>query len=255
MKNDQSGFTLPELIVVMTVSTVLVGVLMLFTFSYWQYSYVSQANQETFTDRLNASDYLRENLGTSSGMVNQTSIADSNTGVADPFNPDLWVAVHAVPGNTTYGSGDITPIAYYERYSTNASGQIIMNGLLPYEDEFVLYLHKPTRSLMVRTLANPNAPANRALTSCPTASASTTCPADKTLSGNIDSVDKRFFSRSGVIIDWTSIYDSSIGQYVGPDNSVVEVVEFTINISTKPVFQKSNTTSSSTVIRVALRNI
>lgn len=252
---DERGFSLPELIIVMTVTSVLVGVLMLFTFSYWQYSFVSQADQDTFTDRLNASDYLRENLGSASGLITQTSIPDSNTGVPDPDDSQFWIEVHAVPGNVPHGSGDITPLAYYKRNSVNASGQLIMNGTQPYEDEYVLYLEKPTRALMVRTLANPAAAGNRAITSCPAAVASASCPVDKTLSHNVDSVDKRLFSRSGVVIDWTSVYDPDISQYVGPDNSTVEVVELTLNVSTKPVFQKSKTTSSSTVIRVAMRNI
>jgi hypothetical protein len=163
--------------------------------------------------------------------------------------------VHATPGNTTYGTGNITPLAYYKKPSINTSKQLIMNGTQPYEDEFVLYLDKSTRSLMVRTLANPFASGNRVMTSCPAAAATVSCPADKILSGNIDSVNKRFFSRSGVVIDWASVYDSSTGQNAGPDNPTVEVAEFTLNISKKPIFQKSNTTSSSTVVRVALRNI
>jgi prepilin-type N-terminal cleavage/methylation domain-containing protein len=252
---NEHGFTLPELIIVMTVTTVLVGVVMLFTFSYWQYSFVSQANQQTFTDRLNASDYLRENLGSSSGLITQTSIPDNNTGAPDPGDNQFWASIHAVPGNITHGSSDITPISYFKKPSLNNTGQIIMNGSAPFEDEYVLYLHKPTRTLKVRTLANANAPNNRAVTSCPLSTASATCPEDRTLSENIDSVDKRFFSRSGVVIDWTSVYDSNIGQYIGPDNPTVEVVEFTLNISTKPIFQKSKTVSSSTVVRVALRNI
>lgn len=253
--SDEDGFSLPELITVMVVTGVLVGVIMLFTFSYWQYSYVSQADQDTFTDRLNASDYLRENLGTSSGLITQTSIPDLNTGAPDPADNQFWISVHAVPGNVPHGSSDITPVAYYKRHSSNPSGQTIMNGAQPYEDEYVLYLDKPSRALKVRTLANPAAADNKAVTSCPPALASSTCPEDKTLSPNVDSIDKRLFSRSGVVIDWTSIYDPDIAQYVGPDNPTVEVVELTMNISTKPVFQKSKTTSSSTVIRVALRNI
>lgn len=254
MTKNEQGFTLPELLMVITISSILVGVIMLFTFSYWQYSFVAQANQDTFTDRLNASDFLRENIGSSSGLITQTSITDSNVGAPDPVDNQYWIAVHAVPGNTTYGAGNITPFAYYKKNSINSSGQIIMNGTQPYEDEYVLYLDKSKRSLMVRTLANPSAAGNKAVTSCPPASATAICPADKTLSENIDSIDKRFFSRSGVAIDWTSIYDPVISDYVGPDNSTVEVIEFTINIGHKAILQKSKTTSSSTIIRVALRN-
>lgn len=255
MIKNENGFTITELVIVMTVTSVLVGVIMLFTFSYWQYSYVTQANQDTFTDRLNASDFLREAIGSSAGLITQPSITDPNVGSADPANPQHWIPVHAIPGTTTYdATSSITPLMYYTGNSINASRQIIYNGTQPYLDEFVLYLDKPTKSLMLRTLANPYATGNKAKTSCPASAATVDCPADRVLSANIDSIGKRFFSRSGGTIDWTSIYDSDISDYAGPDNPSVEVAELTLNISKKAVFQKSNTVSSSTVVRIALRN-
>jgi prepilin-type N-terminal cleavage/methylation domain-containing protein len=258
MINDQSGFTLPELILSITLTSVLVGLIMFFTFSFWQYSYILQADQETFTERLNATDYLREVLGTSSGIISQNSIPDANVG-----NPDTsissglyWKVLHAIPGNIAVNSsGDYTPLAYFKRLSISTSNQVILNGTQPYEDEYILYLYGPTNSLQLRSLANTNAPSNRLLTSCPLAQASSSCPADKVLISNIASIDKRFFSRSGSLIDWTSIFDSNTNSYAGPDNQAIEVIELTLNVSKKAVFQTTNSTQSSTIIRIALRNI
>ena len=129
-----------------------------------------------------------------------------------------------------------------------------MNGVQPYEDEYVLYLNGTTKQLLLRTLANSSASGNRAITSCPAAVATTSCPADKIIASDLGSVDIRYFSRSGGTIDWTSIFDSATNTYVGPDEPAVEVLELTLNISTKAVFQTSNTTTSSTVICIALRN-
>ncbi len=257
MRNDQSGFTLPELVLSLTMTSVLVTLIMFFTFSYWQYSYILQADQETFTERLNTTDYLREALGTSSGMISQNSIPDTHVG-----NPDTsitsglyWKVLHAIPGNVAVNSGGTyTPLAYFKRISISTSNQVIMNGVQPYEDEYVLYLYGPTKSLQIRSLANPNAPSNKLKTSCPAAQASVSCPADKILISNISSIDKRFFSRSGSLINWTSIFDANTNSYAGPDNQSIEVVELTLNLSKKASFQTTNTTQSSTIIRIALRN-
>lgn len=256
--SKQSGYTLVELMIVLIMTSVLVTLIMVFTFTYWRNSYAAQADQETLTERLNANDFLREYIGSSSGIITQNGLPDSNAEVPDTAGagPSYWLPVHAVPGNITSGSGTTkTPLMYFKRYSQNASKQLIYNGTNPYEDEYILYLDAATKSLRLRTIANPNAPSNAAKTSCPDASATANCPADRTLITGVASVDKRFFSRAGALIDWTSIYDSNINQYVGPDNPSVEVVELKINVSKKPIFQTANSTSSSTVIRIAIRNV
>jgi prepilin-type N-terminal cleavage/methylation domain-containing protein len=257
MSTNQAGFTLPELIISLIMTSVLVTLIMFFTFSYWQYAYILQADQDTFTERLNVGDYLREALGSSSGIITQNSIPDTHTGNADTsiVGGEYWVPVHAIPSNVALNSnGAYTPLLYFKRYSISTSNSLIMNGTLPFEDEYVLYLHTPTKSLQLRTLANPNATNNKAVTSCPAALASASCPADKVLITNIASIDKRFFSRSGNLIDWTSIYDPIISSYVGPDSPAIEVMELTINVSKRAAFQTTNSTQNSTIIRITLRN-
>jgi hypothetical protein len=64
----------------------------------------------------------------------------------------------------------------------------------------------------------------------------------------------RYFSRTGNTIDYTSIWDGTINSYIGPDFTAVEVVEFTLNLSKKPLFQTTSTTVNNTIVRIALRN-
>lgn len=256
-QKDERGFTLPELISVMVVSAFFVGLILFFTFSYWRYGYLLQADLDTLGSRLDAGDYLRESIGLSSGLIIQNSIPDSHTN-----NPDTsiatnqyWIPIHAIPGNTPIGaSGTTTPLIYFKRFSLDNTGHFIMNGTQPYEDEYVLYLNGSTKQLMVRSLANPSANGNRLLSSCPPANASATCPADKVIASNIASIDTRYFSRTGNLIDWTSIFDTNTNSYAGPDFPVVEVVEFTLHLTEKPIFQQTNATVNTTVIRIALRN-
>lgn len=253
---DQSGFTITELIVVMTVTGFFVTLLMTFTFSYWRYTFMLQADQDTLSSRLNAGDIIREQLGTSSGMITQNSILDDHA-----HNPDIndllgqhWEVIHAIPGNQTAPSAGTKPLVYFKRIAINSTGAVIMNGVQPYEDEYVMYIDGAKRQLMLRSLANTNAPDNRLRTSCPPIVATTACPADKVIAENLASIDTRYFSRTGNLIDWTSIYDPLTSTYIGPDFTAVDVIEIKLNLSLKPVFQKSTAIINSTTIRVALRN-
>lgn len=226
-----------------------------FTINYWRFGYLLEGDLDTFVTRINVEDFLRENIGTSSGFINQNSIVDTHTQNPATIGSYYWVVKHAIPGNIPVGStATTTPLLYYKRYSLTPTGSFIMNGLQPYEDEYLLYLDGSTKQLLLRTLANPSASGNRVLTSCPKSIATSSCPEDKVLAGDLSSIDIRFFSKSGNQIDWTSLYDSTTSTYVGPDYTAVEVLELTLNISKKVVFQKTNSTQSSTIVRIALRN-
>lgn len=254
---DQDGITIIELIVVIVMTGMLVTIISAFTINYWRYGYLLQADLETLDTRLNAGDFLRSAIAPSTGLIMQNSIPD-----AHPNNPDgsiasgqYWVPVHAVPGNIPVGdSNTTTPLVYYRRPSAATNGTYVMNGTQPYEDEYVIYLDGATKSIKQRALANPNAAGNRLKTSCPASMATPSCPADKTIAKDIASVDMRYFSRTGNLINYRSSQDAVTGAYTGPDFTAVEVIEFNLNLSKKPLLQQTNATSNSTIIRIALRN-
>lgn len=256
MNKRESGFTITELLIVIILTSLFTLVIMVFMFDLWRTSASDEANIDTLQTRFNASDTIREEIGTSSGLIIQNSIADSNVQVPDPSTPGgYWLPIHAIPGTTNIGaSGTYTPLIYFRRYSLDGSNQYIMNGNQPYEDEYVLYLDGSSKSLMQRTLANPSAGGDKVKTSCPPAIATAACPADKVIAANISSVATRYFSRTGNLIDYTSIVDPNTGNYIGPDFPAVEVLELTLNLSKQPAFSSTNATQNSTIIRVALRN-
>lgn len=255
MNKNSSGVTLVELLISIILVAFFSSLLLFFTFNFWRYGFSLQADEDTLTSRLNAGDIIRESVGTSSGLIIQNSLADSHTLVADPNNVNYWLPNHAIPGTTNVpAAGQYQPIIYYRRFAVNSSGNYIMNGNQPYEDEYVVYLSGSTKSLMLRSIANPSAVGDKLVTSCPPSQATVACPADKVIVDNLASVGMRYFSRTGNPIDWTSIYDPDINSYAGPDFPAVEVVEFTLNISEKTTFTKTTGTSSTTVIRIALRN-
>lgn len=254
---DQSGITIVELLVVIIMTALMTTLISEFTIGYWRYGFLEQADLDTLDSRLSAGDILRDSLSTSSGLIMQNSIPDSNANPSDTGDSTHthWELIHAIPGNIPVGTvGSMTPLMYYRRPSVDTTGAYIMNGTQPYDDEFVLYLDGTTKSLMLRTLANPSAAGDKLTTSCPPSVATSSCPADRVIATDIKSVDARYFSRTGNLIDYTSITDPDTGLYAGPDFTAVEVVEFTLNISVKPFLQQTEATTNTTVIRVALRN-
>jgi len=257
IKMDQTGFTIAELIVVIVVTAIMSGTVIFFTMTFWRSGYRLEADLDTLITRLDAGDFLRESVGFSSGLIIQNSLADSHTNNPDPAyaSNNYWIPVHAIPGNKPVGAtGTTSPLIYFRRPSLNSSGAYILNGSQPYEDEFVLYFNGTTKSLLQRTVANPSASGNRIKTTCPASLATASCPADKVVAADVTSIDMRYFSRTGNLIDYTSIYDPVNNVYTGPDFTAVEVVEFQLNLAKKPVFQKTNSTVNSTIIRIALRN-
>lgn len=257
IRRNQQGISIVELLVVIVMIGMMVGIITNYTISYWRYGYSLQADLDTLTTRLNAGDFLRNQLAPSTGMIIQNSIPDDNVLVGDPADGTgtFWLPVHAIPGNIAVpAAGSQQALVYFQRASVDTDDDFIMNGEQPYEDEFVLYLDGTTKSLRQRSIANPSATGNKLKTSCPPAIATTICPADKIIATDLASIDMRYFSRSGVPIDYTSIIDDITGNYIGPDFPVVEVIEFNLNLTKKPLLQTSTSVSNSTIIRIALRN-
>ncbi len=252
----EQGFTLVELLSVMAVTLLFSGLIVFFAFDYWRSSVSLESNQEVFVGRLTAGDFLRDTLDASTGLIIQNDLPDTYTNNPDPADPsnNFWIPIHAVPQTITAGSSSTTPLIYFRQPSIDASKNILMNGVAPYEDNRILYIDGGRKQLLMRTLANNLASGNRAVTSCPPDSATASCPADKVVAQDVASVDMRYFSRSGNPIDHNSIVDPLTGEFIGPDFTAVEVVEFNIHSFRKSTLHGGTDTVNETIIRVALRN-
>jgi type II secretory pathway pseudopilin PulG len=254
---NDDGFTLVELIIVMGITLLVTATILSFALDFWGSSTSLQNDSTSFIDRNNAGDRLRDALNVASGLIMQNSITDANAMKPDPSDATNthWLLIHAVPGSVTIGSsGTYTPLFYYQAPATDSSKNIILNGANPYTNEFILYLNGSTKQLLMRSLANTAATGNITNTTCPAASATSTCLADRVIANNVSSVDLRYFSRSGNLIDYTSIVDSVTGAYIGPDFTSVEVVELTIHEKVKATIHGAQDTINQATIRVALRN-
>jgi Tfp pilus assembly protein FimT len=253
---DEAGFTVPELIIMIVVTAILTTFVIQFSLNFWSSSATLGNDSETLVTRLNAGDALRDALNPVSGLINQNSIGDSNAANPDTTaGASYWTLLHAIPGTTTMpATGVTTPLFYYQAPSVNSSKNFIMNGTSSYQDEFVLYLNGTNKQLLLRNLINPAASGDRLKTSCPAALASISCPADRILATDVSSVGLRYFSRSGNTINYTSITDPVTGAYIGPDFTSVEVMEVTINFYVKSTLHGGRDTSNQVIVRVALRN-
>lgn len=256
LRSEAAGFTLVELIVVMAMTLMMTGLILSFFLDLWGSTATLQNDSETFVSRENAGDALRDAFNTATGLIDQNGIADSHTNNPDPGNAtnNYWLILHAIPGATSMPSTGTTPVLYFEAPSINSSKNFIMNGAISYKDDFVLYLDASTKDLMLRSLANPSATGDRVVTSCPPSQATASCPADKIIATDVSAVSMRYFSRSGNLLDWTSIIDPLTGAYIGPDFPSVEVVELTLTLHRKSTLHGGTATNNQTIVRVAFRN-
>ncbi|MDL2341721.1 MAG: hypothetical protein QFB87_01415 [Patescibacteria group bacterium] len=254
---NQSGVTIVELLIVMSVSVSLMTLVTAFALNFWGNTVTLSGDQATVVSRLNVSTYLNKMISQGNGFVTQNDIADNNAGAPDPAIAagTYWVPIHAKPGTTTMGAaGTIKALLYLRKPSINTSKNIVLNGAIPYEDNLIIYMDGTTKQLRVRTLANTGAAANASRTSCPTNKVTSSCPADAVISDDVSSVGLRYFSRSGNAVDYTSITDPVTATYIGPDFPAVEIVELTVKYYRKAQLHNALDTTNQTIVRVALRN-
>lgn len=270
MIQRDDGFTLVEMIIVIVMTTVLSMIIFAIGYQYLKQAASLSARTNFYHDRLNVADYLRQNIGLSTGLLNQNSIDDSNRLVADPADATntRWKLIHAIPGS--FGvTGSVTPIVYYSQDALRTDGTPIMNGATAYQNEFIMYHDGPSSELRIRSLANPDATDNATKTTCTTATA--TCPKDKVLLTGVQTIEMRYFSRSGEDIDFRDSCDPDVYYCAGTsppaceqvepytgcnglDFSQVEVAQFKLKVKKKVESDASRSIYNTTIIRIALRN-
>lgn len=177
----QSGYTLPELVVVFTVFGILsVGLLGIFV----NYFAVIMRNNALVDMTVSAQGFLsasEENIRYGAG-VRQTSLLPDANAPSGGWNTSntTFVIIIAVPAIDTARNYINDP----------ATGN-------PYNNELVYY--REGDLLLQRVLANPEAIGNSTVTTCPRASAIPGCPPDRELLQNLDTIDFVFYDQQDSI--------------------------------------------------------
>jgi type II secretory pathway pseudopilin PulG len=216
--NKSAGFTITELVLSITVAGILAVILFTATFYY----YVNAAQTEASTNLALESQSILTQL--TEDMRLADSIASTNT-ITDSNGPGGgWV------------TSDPSNIIIIENPAVDSSRNIIYNSSTgsPYRNELVYFVSGT--NMYKRTLANSSAVGNTAKTTCPKASASSTCPPDRLFSENVNSITFTFYDAS----DSTTANAAS-----------ARSVSLSVNLAKKS-FSKNITLSNST--RVTLRN-
>lgn len=174
-RTKNAGFTLTELMVSMTVSSILAVVLLTVTMYFYADILRQQAIAELAVESQSILRRLVDDIRTADAIHNTNVITDTNAPVggwqtSDPNNV-MIIAAPAVDSNR----------------------QIIYNpeDNFPYENEIIYYGNGS--SIARRTLKQPDAPGNTAVTTCPAASSGPSCPADTTLSSYLENLQFSFY--------------------------------------------------------------
>lgn len=168
--SKQGGFTITELIIGVSVASIL---FLAFTAALTNYLVLITKNNASIDMAANSQNLLRstvEALRVGDGVRQSNTITDPNEPVGGWNTSNTnFVIVIATPALDSAHNYILDP-------STGS----------PYMNELVYY--KSASTLMERTLANPGASGDTLVTSCPASLSSPSCPPDKTLADYVQSM-------------------------------------------------------------------
>jgi type II secretory pathway pseudopilin PulG len=179
--DNDSGYTLVELnLSIAVLGIIMVSILTIFT-NYFVIITRNSVLQQMTVDSQSLLRIMTEELRYGAGVRQTNTISDAN-GPSGGWNTSntSFVIITAVP-------------------AVDSSDQYIVNPDTgtPYLNEFVYY--KQGSTMYKRTLANPSATGNSLKTSCPAASASSSCPADIKLINNVASMNFVLYDQDDAI--------------------------------------------------------
>lgn len=219
-KMTSAGFTVVELIVVMTVSGLVIMVIAGFMLdNIYQTALASERDSQTRE--------VQQTLDLVANDIRLSASADVNNRWPDPNNPNS--------ATTDYGWASNSSTLVLATAVQNSSGTILFSDAKNYiteKNNIVYFVRDGT--LYKRTIANPVS-GNSEKTTCPNSLASSSCPADKELLHNVTA--------------FTVTYMDGQNTSVTPDNA--RAVQLRVQVS-KQVFKQ--TLSNDYTTRMVFRN-
>jgi prepilin-type N-terminal cleavage/methylation domain-containing protein len=224
---QERGYTLIEMLVAISISTMLI----LAIGSYAANSVVG-SNQD-YNKTLVLTN-AKEAVGIVARQIRLARSVLANNTLPDDHAPSAPSDLYSWSGAAGTGTSLILAVP-----SRAASGDIIyIDGMHTqmYTDNVIFYLDSGSKRLYRRWIAITSAPGNVAITTCPPASASPSCPADADVVDDVANLSTSYLKASGVA---TTV----------PDNT--EAVNYTVT-ETRAINGKSYSGTYSTI--ATLRN-
>ena len=215
---QRDGFTMVELMVSIGIATVLASVLFAITFTYYADVLRARSTALLATESQQVLRSLVEDIRLADAIGSTNTISDANGPTGG------------------WATNDPSDILIIQTPAINSNRDILYDPDLgvPYSNEYIYFKNGTT--IYRRVLKNPTPTDNTAVTTCPAASATSACPADKLLSANINNLSFTFYDEDG---------------NTTANATLAESVLLTVNLSKKS-FGKNITFTNS--VRVALRN-
>ena len=218
LNNDQTGFTLVELTLVMIITAILALTMANFIETWLQQASLSESRTALLLNAENALDNINTDIKLSGSVDQNNRWADSNG-----------------PGNNQFGWTSGSQVLVLAKAAVDTHNNIIFSDPAKYisqKDNEIYYLSGTT--LYRRTLAS-NSSGDAAVTTCPPASATSSCPADLTIASGVTSLTFTYYDQNGTSVT--------------PDNA--RSVEIDITLSSIQGGQKVSASYSS---RMVFRN-
>lgn len=175
LKNNQQGFSLVELLVTMIVMSILSLTLANFIATWLQTASTTQARADLLTNAESALDTIANDIRLSGSV-------DQNNRWADNYSP-----------SGQYGWQSSGTVLVLAKVATDNSNNILFSDAAKYisqKDNEIYFVSGST--LYRRTLASSDA-TDSAITTCPSANATASCPADKVVATNVASFGLTYY--------------------------------------------------------------
>lgn len=176
---SQDGFTITELSLSVTIAGLLAVVIFGVTFFYYGNVQQAEASASLGVESQSILTQLTDDIRLADAIATTNAITDPNAPVGG------WV------------TSDPSNIIIIESPAVDSSRNIIFDSTtgLPYRNELIYFTSGS--NMYKRVLANPSAVGNTAVTTCPAAAATSTCPPDRLFSDNTKDMNFTFYDSTG----------------------------------------------------------
>lgn len=180
LSSDQSGFTLVELTLVMIITAILSLTMANFIETWLQQSSLAQSRANLLVTAENALDNITNDIKLSGSVDLNNRWADANG-----------------PGGNQFGWTSGSQTLVLAKAAVDSSNNIIFSDPAKYisqKDNDIYYLTGST--LYRRTLASTSS-GDAAVTTCPPAAATSSCPADTTIATGVSNLTFNYYDQNG----------------------------------------------------------